>query len=154
MARDSFSGTPNNTINNTNITSANTSKINSSGATSGSTSSGGDVVVDKATRNPLLNVDNSMHSSLGSSLHMELEEHYFCSELVANALQSVGALPMQLQPSSVWPGGFASGQMVDEWMEPGASFGNIYICVENYSFLNPLIILFISNIFAAWYLFR
>jgi hypothetical protein len=118
LARDSLSAAP--------TTRPHHQSTTTTASTTTTTTTTNVVGRDKAIHNPLLNVeDSSMHSSLGSSLHIELEERYFCSELVANALQCIGALPSHLQPSSVWPGGFASGQMVDEWMEPGASFGNI-----------------------------
>ena len=50
------------------------------------------------------------------------QDSYFCSELVASALQSAAVLPLDLNPSYFWPGSFGTADLVDTYVTSGCSY--------------------------------
>ena len=60
---------------------------------------------------------NVEHSNLGMRTNAKLvggSDTYFCSELVAAALQEVNLLPREINSNYFWPGSFACNGEIDK----------------------------------------
>ena len=53
----------------------------------------------------------------------QVEQAYFCSQLVAHLWQACGQLQPAVQPASFWPSALAEGGAVEEWLSPGVDLG-------------------------------
>jgi hypothetical protein len=68
--------------------------------------------------------DAAASNSITPSMQLD---SFFCSELVAAALQSMDLLPPNLNVSAVWPGSFAVGGDVDKNLAAGVTYGS-FVC--------------------------
>ena len=82
---------------------------------------------DPAEDGDVSNIEESYADAAASNSitpSMQLDS-FFCSELVAAALQSMELLPPNLNASAVWPGSFAVGGDIDKSLAAEVKYGEL-----------------------------